>query len=182
LPSQGYELRVSVPATVSYFSFWYELSVQIQWHSPCIYTQNPVNVILWLEEGEEEGGGGEEEHNNNNNNKGALAGTGRPRGRRSLLDAEKVMFITGPNGWIVLNRQENKHAIVGFRAMARGVFKDSSRFPVLYYDIVLERNVVGIPFSAWPLLLTAVIVVMVKFYFTYLNHDESSAHVDFSTF
>jgi hypothetical protein len=111
--------------------------------------QNPVNIILWLEEVEEE-------------SKGALAGTGRPLGgHRSLLDAEKVMFITGPNGWIVLNSQENAHAIVGFRATPRGMFKDSSRFPVLYYDIILERNVVGIPFSAWPLLLTAVVVVLV---------------------
>lgn len=109
-------------------------------------TQNPVNVILWLEEGEE--------------SKGSLAL--RSRGHRALLDAEKIMFITGPNSGIVLNRQENLHAIVGFRAMPRGVFqKDLARFPVLYYDIILERNVVGIPFSAWPLLLTAVVVVLV---------------------
>lgn len=81
---------------------------------------------------------------------------------RALLDAEKVMFVTGENGLIVINGREVTHAIVGFRAAPRGVFKTSNRFTVLYYDIVLEENIAGVPVSAFPLILTAVIVVLVR--------------------
>ncbi|KAL4525873.1 hypothetical protein Ndes2437A_g04304 [Nannochloris sp. 'desiccata'] len=89
-----------------------------------------------------------------------LQGTIRRRSRK-LLNAEKIMFRTGLNEGILYQGKEYPSMDVVFQAQKWALSPDipNQGSKVLLFDILLEENVLGIPVSALPLVITAVVVV-----------------------
>lgn len=99
------------------------------------------------------------------------------------------MFRTGPNGRIRVDNQEvgvfqcfamnvnvitarNLHGFhslqatgsvyIGFQAKPWAVYRSGKTPDALFYDIILEENVLGVPISSLPIILTAVGVLVVS--------------------
>ncbi|KAL4542223.1 hypothetical protein Ndes2526B_g09197 [Nannochloris sp. 'desiccata'] len=71
------------------------------------------------------------------------------------------MFRTGLNGGILYQGKEYPSMDVVFQAQKWALSPDipNQGSKVLLFDILLEENVLGIPVSALPLVITAVVVV-----------------------
>ncbi|KAL4422611.1 hypothetical protein ABPG75_008808 [Micractinium tetrahymenae] len=132
----GYEVRVSFPGTI------------------------PVRLRLWLEAPAAGSG-----------SNGGLAGSRRElwlgsgggRGGRKLLDAEKIVFSTDAQGCVWLEGEGRAFSAVDvmLRAEPWGRWRHPQQAPKqLVYDIVLERSTLGVPHSALPVLLCAVVLAL----------------------
>ncbi|KAI3430354.1 hypothetical protein D9Q98_004949 [Chlorella vulgaris] len=88
---------------------------------------------------------------------------GRSSTRRSLLDAEKVMFRTDDDGHVGLHGQHAplSPVVVLLKAETWVRWQQPDQAPQeLTYNIVLERSILGVPHSALPLLATALALVL----------------------
>jgi hypothetical protein len=108
-------------------------------------TQNPVIIELWLEA-------------SSSASAGAAGAAAKPRGRlraalRRLLQAEKVTFRTDAAGRVLRAGGAPGAADVLLRARRWAEFAGGpgAAFPSLYYDILLEESLFGVPRSGLPL-------------------------------
>jgi hypothetical protein len=91
--------------------------------------------------------------------------------RRRLLHAEKIMFATDDHGNVLVPSQDADEATVscpqenmvlnfGVSQWAQMLHQTGSEGRYFYYDIILERNYLGIPESGIPLIGMTVLLVL----------------------
>ena len=101
-----------------------------------------------------------------------VGSTGRLKfSRRRLLHAEKIVFATDDHGNVLVRPQEGdgttvscpqEHLLLNFGVSqwAQMLHQSGSEGQYFYYDIILERNYLGIPESGIPLIGMAFLLVV----------------------